>query len=59
MHAVVRNYSGTGAKELADVLEKRKGDVESIMRGVKGFCGLHPRPHARWVLLDFRLRRQG
>jgi hypothetical protein len=37
MHAVVRNYAGTGAKELADVLEKRKGDVESIMRGVKGF----------------------
>lgn len=37
MHAVVRKYSGTGANELADILEKRKADVESIMRGVKGF----------------------
>lgn len=37
MHAVVRNYSGKGAKELADLLEKRKADVESIMRGVNGF----------------------
>lgn len=37
MHVVVRTYSGKGAKELFDVLEKRKGDVESIMRSVKGF----------------------
>jgi restriction endonuclease Mrr len=37
MHAVVRAYSGKGAKELFDVLEKRKTDVESIMRSVKGF----------------------
>lgn len=37
MHAVVRTYSGKGAKELFDVLEKRKADVESIMRSVKGF----------------------
>ena len=37
MHAVVRAYSGKGAKELFDVLEKRKTDVESVMRSVKGF----------------------
>lgn len=37
MHAVVRMYSGKGAKELFDVLEKRKTDVESVMRSVKGF----------------------
>jgi hypothetical protein len=36
MHTVVRTYSGKGAKELADLLEKRKSDVESVMRSVKG-----------------------
>jgi hypothetical protein len=33
MHAVVRNYSGAGAKELFDLLEARKGEVESLIRG--------------------------
>jgi len=37
MHAVVRAYSGKGAKELFDVLEKRKADVEDVMRSVNGF----------------------
>lgn len=37
MHAVIRTYSGEGAKELFDLLEKRKSDVESLMRSVKGF----------------------
>ncbi len=36
MHAVVRNYSGTGAKELFDLLEARKGEVESLIRSVTG-----------------------
>jgi restriction endonuclease Mrr len=36
MHAVVRTYSGKGAKELLDVLQKRKGEVESLMRSVNG-----------------------
>ncbi len=36
MHAVVRNYSGSGAKELFDMLEERKGEVESIIRSVTG-----------------------
>lgn|SRR5690348_9256234 len=39
MHAVIRTYSGEGAKELFDVLEQRKRDVESLMRTVKGFVG--------------------
>jgi hypothetical protein len=37
MQAVVRAYSGKGAKELFDVLEKQKADVEKLMRSVKGF----------------------
>jgi hypothetical protein len=37
MYAVVRTYSGKGARELFDVLEKRKTEVESVMRPVKGF----------------------
>jgi restriction endonuclease Mrr len=37
MHAVVRSYSGTGAKELFDLLEARKGEVESLIRSVTGF----------------------
>lgn len=37
MQAVNRTYSGAGAKELFDVLEKRHAEVESIMRAVNGF----------------------
>ncbi len=37
MYAVARTYSGTGAKELFDLLETRKTDVESLLRSVKGF----------------------
>ena len=37
MHAVIRTYSGKGAKELFDVLEHHKADVETVMRPVKGF----------------------
>ena len=36
-HAVVRNYSGKGTKALFDLLEKNKGEVESLIRGIKGF----------------------
>jgi hypothetical protein len=35
MHAVVRNYSGKGTKALFDLLEKNKGEVESLIPGVK------------------------
>ncbi len=37
MHAVVRTYSGKGAKELMDVLEKNKPEVERLIRAVQGF----------------------
>ena len=37
MHAVMRSYSGKGTKALFDLLEKNKGEVESLIRGVKGF----------------------
>ncbi len=37
MHAVVRTYSGQGAKELFDLLEQRLAEVESLIRSVQGF----------------------
>ena len=36
MHTVVRSFSGKGAKELFDMLEKNKADVEKTLRSVKG-----------------------
>ena len=37
MQVVIRNYSGHGAKELFDLLDKHKTEVESLIRSVKGF----------------------
>ncbi len=37
MHAVVRTYSGQGAKELFDLVKQRKAEVESLIRSVSGF----------------------
>ena len=37
MHAVVRTYTGQGAKELFDLLEQRKAEVESLIRSASGF----------------------
>jgi hypothetical protein len=37
MHAAVRTYYGKGAKELFDVLEEKKAEVEKLLRGIKGF----------------------
>lgn len=37
MHAVIRTYSGNGAIELFDLLEKRTSDVEDLMRSIDGF----------------------
>lgn len=37
MHAVLRTYSGPGARELFELLEQRKADVESLLRAVTGF----------------------
>jgi len=36
MYAIVRNYSGAGAKQLFDVLEARKSEVEANLRKVPG-----------------------
>jgi hypothetical protein len=36
MHTIVRSFSGKGAKELFDLLEKNKADVEKTLRTVKG-----------------------
>ena len=36
MHAVVRNYSGAGVKQLFDLLEQRKAEVEATLRKVPG-----------------------
>jgi hypothetical protein len=36
MHAVIRNYSGQGATELFDVLE-RTPELEPLIKAVKGF----------------------
>lgn len=37
METVIRTYSGKGAKELFDLLEKRSAEVERLLRPVKGF----------------------
>jgi hypothetical protein len=37
MHAVIRSYSGKGAKELFDVLEKNKSEIRKVIRSIKGF----------------------
>lgn len=36
MHAVVRNYLGTGAKAVFDLVEERKADIETTMKNVPG-----------------------
>ena len=36
MHAVVRSYGGSGAKELADLLEQRQDEVETLIGSVTG-----------------------
>jgi hypothetical protein len=36
MHAVVRTYSGAGARQLFDVLEEHKADVHSTLQKVTG-----------------------
>jgi hypothetical protein len=36
MHAVVRTYSGVGARQLFDILEAQKSDVQSTLQKVSG-----------------------
>jgi hypothetical protein len=37
MHAIMRDYSGEGAKKLFDVLEKKKAEVKEVIMPIKGF----------------------
>src|ERR1044071_4860135 len=37
MEVIIRKYSGKGAKELLDRLEKKTGEVETMLRSVNGF----------------------
>lgn len=37
MHAIIRTFSGAGAKKLVDLLEGRRNEVEGLIRPVKGF----------------------
>lgn len=37
MHAVIRSYSGAGAKELFDLIKQREAEVEGLIRSVTGF----------------------
>jgi hypothetical protein len=41
MHAVVRSYSGKGARELLGVIEKNKPEVERLLRSIKGFVSYY------------------
>ncbi|MET0961375.1 MAG: hypothetical protein ABWY05_00940 [Noviherbaspirillum sp.] len=36
MHAVLRTYTGAGARQLFDVLEEKKADVEATLKKVPG-----------------------
>lgn len=37
MQMVIRRYSGNGAKELLDLLEKNVAELQSVLRSVQGF----------------------
>ena len=37
MHAVVRTYKGPGARELFDLLEQRKAEIEGLIRAIPSF----------------------
>ena len=37
MHAVIRTYSGQGASELFDELERNEEEIKSLIGGVDGF----------------------
>ena len=46
MHAVMRSYSGKGAKELFDVIEKNEAEVEKVILCVlKSSSVLFSRPN--------------
>jgi hypothetical protein len=41
MHAVTRTYSGKGAQQLFDVLEKNKAELDRLSRSIKGFVNFY------------------
>ncbi|WP_027132955.1 hypothetical protein [Geminicoccus roseus] len=41
MHAVIRSYTGAGAKELFDLLLANRSEVESLIRSATGFVSYH------------------
>ena len=58
MHATVRNYSGTGSKELIDLLEKRKDEVKGLLTSIKGFVSYSLVRTPQGGYLSFRLSGQ-
>jgi hypothetical protein len=40
MYTVVQDFSGSGAKDLFDMLEKKKDEVESVIKRVKGVVAI-------------------
>ena len=52
MYAVVRVYTGQGAKQFFDILEERKEDLEAAHQHVKGLMSYTRRS-------DYRLQRKG
>ena len=44
MYAVIRSYSGSGASELAELINERKEEAESILRPINGFVS--------WTLIN-------
>ena len=41
MHGVIRTYTGKGARELIDVVDKNKADAERLLRAIKGFVSFY------------------
>jgi len=37
MHAVIRTYSGKGAKELTTLLKQHKAEIEKLFHSIEGF----------------------
>jgi len=56
MHAVVRTYSGKGAKELADLLEKAQVRCRKRHAQREGPSELYDATHSRWMLFCFPMQ---
>jgi hypothetical protein len=47
MHGVICTYSGSGAKELMDLIVERQDEIEALIRGVTGFVSYALLPPGR------------